>query len=296
MRRLKHLLEYAILRVFAFLFSFIPWSVVPYLARALAALVPIALMRRTRLVKKNMRIAFPEWNERQLNEAAVEFWRRLMSMILEGLRVLHNGKPWVQKNVTVEGKEVLEAALKEGKGVLLHSGHLGNWEMCGTAIALAGFPLAVVGRIQKNLLVDEWLGKYRASMGLTIFNHHQAVRETQRWLRQNGCLAILGDHNLYKGGIFVNFFGRPAASTTLTALLHMKIGSPIVGIYCYRKNGIPRLRFENLDLKVSAPITDRTAYVSALTQRLTDVIEEWIRRDPPNWLWGHNRWKRQPES
>lgn len=299
MKVLKYQLEYSLVWILSCLARLLPWSTIPFFSRIGGYVISMLFAKRRRLVYENLKQAFPSWEQAERNHVAEIFWRNIIGTALECLRALHqDSSAWMLTNITLENTQILDAALKKGKGVLLHTGHFGNWEFAGARIALAGYPLAVVGRRQRNPYFDRWLLNYRCRTGMTIFNHHQAVRETQKWLRNNGCLGILADQNLYKGGIFVQLLGRPAATTTLTALLHFKLGSPIVGVFPYRKEGVHRIRFENIEIPddIVSGNLDRAEKVAGATQYLTDRIDSWIRQDPPNWLWGHNRWKRQPEA
>lgn len=286
-------IEFAFLRLGAWVFGCLPVAAIPRLARFLGPIASWTLYKRKQLAAKNLKRAFPDWPPSQARAAAAAFWVNIIQTVLECLSSTRRSSYWVHENVVLENEEVLKEALTQKRGVLLHTGHFGNWELDGMALAAKGYPLAGVGRKQKNPYADAWLMRWRSLYGRVMFNHHQVAREARQWLKSNGCLAIFSDHNLYKGGVFVDFFGTPAATTTLTALFHLKYGSPIVGVYHYRKNGKLICRFEHLYTPLAG---DREMQVRQLTEFLTKKIEDWVREDPANWLWGHNRWKRQPES
>ncbi|MBI4667834.1 MAG: lysophospholipid acyltransferase family protein [Elusimicrobia bacterium] len=295
MRKLKHLLEYILVRLMAASAKCLPWRSLGPLAGILGPVAGACIFRRRRLVKNNLRLAMPDLDEVQIEETARAFWRNITLTALEWLKIGSLKKEWVLENIELQNRWVLDEALKQGRGVLCLSGHFANWEFGGSAITLNGYPLAVLGRTQKNRYLDRWHNANRNRLGIKIFNHHQAVRETLAWLKKGGCLGIMIDHNLYKGGIFVNFFNRPAATSSLIALLHLKTLSPIVGIYPGRSGRRLFVRFEKLDLPRLDDAADKGKKAAVLTQALTDEIEEWVRRDPANWLWGHNRWKRSSE-
>ena len=296
-RDLKYLVEYFLVRLAVNIFSLLPWRALPSISRVFGFLAPWFMPARARLVVDNINFALPERGKRDCQKMAQVFWRNISLTMLESFKANSFGVQKIKDCSVLENEEVFRDALEQKKGVLLHTGHFGNWELAGDAITVSGYPLCVLGRKQRNPYVDRWLYHLRTRFGAKILDHHQAVRETQQWLKSNGCLGILMDHNLYKGGIFVDFFGKPAATTTLTALLHLRLGSPIVGVYSYRKNGKHYVRFEkiNTEMDRAAAALDRNAQAKILTETLTRKIEDWVREDPANWLWGHNRWKRQPE-
>lgn len=294
MKKLKFLLEYALARLLAFLFSLLPWRALPAIAKFSSFFLPYVLPTRRAIVTRNLAQAFPEKSVGERQAIAHEFWRRIILTGLEFLKSTGGVTDWLKENVFLENVKALDDALAQGKGVLIHTGHFGNWELAGLAIPQAGYALCGVGRRQRNPYFDSWLNSLRSRFGMKVFNHHQAARETLSSLRANSCLAILIDHNLYQGGIFVDFFGRPASTTTLTALLHLKLGSPIIGFYPYRKNGKHYMRFEAIPTS-AGQASDRDEAARQITRQLTAKMEDWIREDPANWLWGHDRWKRKPE-
>ncbi len=260
-------------------------------------LVSRVLPARRKIVLNNIRAVLPGVTNESCQKIAESFWRNIALTMLESLKATGFDAQRLKLCFVLENEEIIRNALALKKGVLLHTGHFGNWELAGYGLTLGGYPLCVLGRKQRNPYIDRWLTNVRTRLGARILDHHQAVRETQQWLKSNGCLAILMDHNLYQGGIFVDFFGKPASSTTLTALLHLRLGSPIVGVYSYRRGDKHHIRFETINVApVGAEGLDRNEQAKKVTEILTHKIEDWVREDPANWLLGHDRWKRQPET
>ncbi|MEK6544010.1 MAG: hypothetical protein AABZ44_06205 [Elusimicrobiota bacterium] len=290
---MKHRLEFALFRLLLGLVALLPWSKLPAVSRVLGDAARCLLRRRNAIVLDNLSHAFPQAAPPWRAQVAKDFWRNIVLTILECLAIQPTRNRRLKKIAILENFDVLERALSCGKGTLIHTGHLGNWELNALRIAIEGIKVAGIGRKQKNPFFDAWLVGWREQFGSRAFSHHQVGKDVREWLASNGSLGILLDHNLYKGGIFVDFFGRPAATTTLTALLHIKYGSPIVGAYNYRKNGRLYCVFELIDTSAVTPGKDAARQI---TEILTKKIEEWIRRDPANWLWGHSRWKRQPQE
>jgi len=142
--------------------------------------------------------------------------------------------------------------------------------------------------------LDERLTRFRALGGNTVVSKRRALAAILRALRSGQGVAILIDQNVQEqDGIFVDFFGRPAATTTVAAALALKTGCALVPTRTVlRPDGGCRVIYER---PVEGPAgADRTRAIAALTQSLTTVIEGWIREFPEQWLWIHRRWKTQP--
>ena len=181
-----------------------------------------------------------------------------------------------------------------GRGALLISGHLGNWELHGVVHGLLFGPIHAVARPLDNPDLDRRLCAMRTMAGNTVVYKQRALAQILRALRHGGGIAILIDQNvLPSDGIFVDFFGRKAATTTVAAALAVKTGCALVPSRTellpdgrYRLTYVPALEW--------TPSGDRQADIADLTQRLTTRIEDWVRETPEQWLWMHRRWKTRP--
>ena len=198
--------------------------------------------------------------------------------------------------VEFEGVEHLRKAFLKGKGVFVFSGHFGNWEMVALMQGFLGYPMAMVTRPLDNPLLEELLARGRTQSGNEVIHKRSAARGMIRALRHGWCVAIVIDQDT-RGteSVFVDFFGRPAATTPALARLALRGGTPVVPVF-----GIPlpdgRYRITYLP-EVAIPSTgDREADVRALTQECTRIIEEQVRRHPEMWLWIHRRWKRSAQA
>jgi Kdo2-lipid IVA lauroyltransferase/acyltransferase len=196
--------------------------------------------------------------------------------------------------VEIEGVDHLRKAFLKGKGVFVFSGHFGNWEMVALMQGWLGYPMVMVTRPLDNPRLDRLLREGRTRSGNEVVGKRNAVREMLRALKHGWCVAIVIDQDT-RGTehVFVDFFGRPAATTPALGLLALKTGAPIVPVF-----GVPlpdgRYRITYLP-EVAVPSTgDRDADVRAVTQICTGLIEEQVRARPECWLWMHKRWKRRP--
>jgi KDO2-lipid IV(A) lauroyltransferase len=196
--------------------------------------------------------------------------------------------------VEFEGVENLRAARERGRGILYCTAHLGNWEVHAIAQAVSHEPLCVVARPLDNPALDARLVALRAATGNTILYKRKALASVLRELRAGRAVAMLLDQNVQPGdGIFVEFFGRPAATTTVAAALALKTGCALVPAWSeLRADGRYVLHYEPA-LEVD-PDAERAAEIARITQAIARRTEQWIRRNPEQWLWMHRRWKTQP--
>jgi KDO2-lipid IV(A) lauroyltransferase len=196
--------------------------------------------------------------------------------------------------VEVRGAEHVEKAMAAGRGALMVTCHIGNWELHGVAHGLLFGAIHVVARPLDNPLLDRRLCALRTIGGNTVVYKQRALAQILRALREGGGIAILIDQNVHPGdGLFVDFFGRKAATTTVAAALAVKTGCALVPCRTellrdgrYRLTYAPAVEW--------TPSGDRQRDVACLTQRLTRQIEAWVRETPEQWLWMHRRWKTRP--
>jgi KDO2-lipid IV(A) lauroyltransferase len=199
----------------------------------------------------------------------------------------------IDRDVVFDGQEHYEAAFRRGKGVLLITGHYGNWEMMGPRLARAGYQVNAVSRTADDPGLERMIEAIRTRSGLRQIPRRLAAREGLAALRRNEILAILMDQNAAEGGVFVPFFGHPASTATGPAVFALKTGAALVPTFCLREeNGVHRIKA--WPAIVPEPTGDRSGDVYRLTAELTHVIELQIRERPELWSWLHNRWKLQP--
>jgi KDO2-lipid IV(A) lauroyltransferase len=193
-----------------------------------------------------------------------------------------------------DGEEHSRTAAASGRGILYVTAHFGNWEVFGVAHGYRATPIGVVARPLDNARLDERLCAFRRVSGNTVISKWQALQAILRLIRSGEGLAILIDQNVQeRDGVFVEFFGRPAATTTVAAAVALKTGCVVMPVWAeLLPNGRYRLHYDPpLSWESSG---DRRTDIVGLTQALTSRIERWVRERPEQWLWIHRRWKTQP--
>jgi KDO2-lipid IV(A) lauroyltransferase len=197
--------------------------------------------------------------------------------------------------VDCEGLERLAAARETGRGVILFTGHIGAWELSSFALSLFDQPLSFLVRRIDNPKIEALVDRYRTSRGNRTIDKMYAAREMLQILQSGGTLGILVDLNtLEREAVFVDFFGTKAATTFIVAKLALRTGVNVFPVFApwdeARKKFIVQV---GEPLRVDST-GDETEDVRRLTQAMTSVVEDYVRRDPDQWLWIHRRWKTRP--
>jgi tetraacyldisaccharide 4'-kinase len=281
---------------FARVVALLPRGASLALGRGLGRLLADLDRRHVRVALDNLAQAFPHWDAARRLRTAREVYAHFGQVLVELFWLPGRGRDEVLSLVEVEGREHVESAMAAGRGALLVTAHIGNWELHGLAHGWTFGPIGVVARPLDNPRLDRRLCALRTAGGNAVIYKRHALAQMLRTLRGGGGLAILVDQNVQeKDGIFVDFFGRPAATTTVAAALALKTGCALVPCHTeLRPDGRYRVVYD--PPVVPRPAAQREAEILRLTQELTRVIEGWVREVPEQWLWVHRRWKTQPPA
>ncbi|MGB7285110.1 MAG: lysophospholipid acyltransferase family protein [Candidatus Acidiferrum sp.] len=292
---MKEWLEYAAVWLILKILSALPRRV----ARGLAASVAHLLFALQPKLKKtaafNLRLAFPDWTDKQRKDATRKMVRNLGWMAAEFARIPRLTKENIDKVVILENHENFLEGQRRGKGVLYLTGHIGAWELSSFAHALYGYPLHYMARPLDNERLDALVNQYRCASGNRPIFKNESARVMLKILKDSGTVGILADQNtLPAEGAFVDFFSNSACTTTGIARVALHTDAAVVPGYAYWDETIQkyRLRFEPPVELVRTGDNGRDLFEN--TQRFAKVIEEIIRRHPDQWVWIHARWKTRP--
>jgi KDO2-lipid IV(A) lauroyltransferase len=283
-------------RLVSALTAHLPRGLMLRLGRGLGRLLADLDRRHVAIARDNLRRAFPEWDETRVRRTARDVYAHFGLVLLDILWLSHRTREQVMSLVDVANAHHVDAAREAGSGCLMVAAHLGNWELCGVAHGYFFRPVGVVARPLDNPAFDRRLTAFRERSGNDVIYKQKALAQVLRALRDRRDVAFLIDQNVQeKDGIFIRFFGRPAAATTVVAALAVKTGCPVIG---GRAVLMPSGRYRQVydPPIVWTPTGDRQADIAALTQKMADMIEAWVRETPEQWLWMHRRWKTQPGS
>jgi KDO2-lipid IV(A) lauroyltransferase len=200
--------------------------------------------------------------------------------------------------IRIRNPEILDKALAAGKGVILVSAHFGNFPLMMVKLSLEGYKTAAIMRPFKEGRVDEIFQAERLRIDVkTILSipRRACVEESIRSLRNNRALFIPLDQNFGTSGVFVNFFGAKAATATGPVVLAQRTGAAIVPCFIVRQNDDTHDIFFEPPLKLESG-RDEAEVITRNIQKITDIIESYIRKYPSQWSWIHRRWKARPKD
>jgi len=243
-----------------------------------------------RLALKNLEAAFPSRPVDEREAIAREMFEHFGRLLTVLLKFSTMTPAEMLARVEFEGDERVRAAHALGKGVLLYTGHFGYWEINALVHALVLQPMSVLARPLDNQKLHDLLEQVRGRTGNSVIYRRGAVRRVLRALGANQAVAILIDQHIQAAdAVYVDFFNRPAATTSALAALALRTGAPVIPVFALP---LPGGRFRMVyEHAVDPPkLTDADA-LRDFTQRCTDVLEMYVRRYPGLWLWMHRRWR-----
>ncbi len=249
---------------------------------------------RWRTVDEHLQIAFPGQEAKWRRSVARASFRHLGRESVATFRLGCMAADEIRGRTEMVGFEALEEAAAEGKGLIVVTGHFGNWEIGGASIATRGIPMDVVAQRQRNPLFDADLNANRNRLGMTVIERREAPKRVLRALREGRAVGIVGDQNVRRGGVFVEFFGRPASTARGAALFALRTGSPLFLGIAKRMPGVPqryRVTFERITVMASG---EMERDVHRLTEAHTRQLEQRARETPAQYFWQHRRWKTRP--
>lgn len=291
------LIEYSAAYLIISIARVIPFRVIKLISNFLGDLLFFLVPKRRRIAIENLEHAFSgEKTPLEIKRLARESCRSFILTFLEIVkyRYLFTGPDAVEKLKTyAENLDVLFIKAKkihdESGGCIFVTPHLGNWELLPHASAVIGIPLAVVARPLDNEYLEKLIFKSRAVEGQFIIPKKNALFVLQKTLQNGTSIGMLPDQSTMKG-VLINFFGRPATTTPVPAILAITYKRPIVVVAACRK---ALYQYEGF---VSDPIwpgeyTSEKAEIVRITREVTRNMEAIIRKHPDQYLWMHNRWK-----
>lgn len=278
----------------ALLAVLIPYSYQRTLGSALGIIVFKLLPRERNRAIKNITAAMPSLQRGSgrlhVEETPYNIARKVFANLgiscIELIKLYYGKGDRIIDSVSISGIENYRKAQSLGKGVILISGHCGNWELMGMAVCRHLAKLSVVAKKQPNSLFNGIIEKLRNRYGSSVIYNRGAAKTIFLTLRKKEIVGIIIDQVVAPSeGELVEFLDRPAWMTTAPPAIAEKTGSPIVPFFIHRENGGHRVI-------ISEPIyPEQFSNTTEITQKLNAEIEEYIRNHPDEWLWMYNRWK-----
>jgi Kdo2-lipid IVA lauroyltransferase/acyltransferase len=287
---MKHRVEYLTIRLLIAVIQLMPDSLVSAAGAVVGMMAYVADRNHRRIAMENVAAAFPARTPRAHKRIIRGAFRHFGRLLFELLKFSTLSPDAMLKRVEFEGEERVRAAYAQGKGVLFVTGHFGYWELQAMVHALRLPPMAVIARALDNPALNELLERMRTRTGNSVIYRRGTIRRAMRQLQSGEGVGVLIDqHILGHDAIYVDFFNRPAATTSAVAALALRTGASVVPLFALPLGGGRfRMIYEH---PVEPPAATSEHPLREFTQRCTDVLEMYVRRNPELWLWMHRRWR-----
>ena len=290
---MRYRLEYAAVALVRAVLRLLPPPVVRALGGLLGLLFYVADRGHRRVALTNLTHSFPTRTQSELRSITREMFKHFGRLLFEMLKFSTLSPAAMLRRVEFEGEERARLAYAQGKGVLFFTGHFGFWEIHAIVHGLRLQPIGVLARALDNPYLNRLLEDVRGRTGNSVIYRQGAVRRVLKTLAAGQGVAMLIDQHMHSAdAIWVDFFERPASTTSTLAALALRTGAPVVPVFALPvEGGRYRMIYEHA---VEPPAANTPDAIREFTQRCTDVLEMYVRRRPELWLWMHRRWRDAP--
>lgn len=289
--RLRRYIFYYLGRAAAFLVYLLPVRVSVYLAKFLGRIGFRVLGKYRRLTIENLKLAFgSEKADEEIEGIARRVFENLARYGVELINFPKINKGNLDKWVTIGNAQILDAAVRRGKGIIILTAHFGNWELTGLTLRERGYRGCVIGRRIYFDKYDAWLNELRRMHDVNVIYRDESPRKAIKALRDNQIVGIVADQDVDSvEGVFVNFFGKPAYTPAGPVVLARATGAALIPALMIKEGSRHVLMVEKPLELVDTGNKEQDLVTN--TQKWSDVIESYIRKYPDQWVWMHRRWK-----
>ncbi len=281
--------QYYLLKVLSFLICLLPYKGVLWLGKILGKLYyRIAARQRRRAllqIQESLRISLDD-AQKHIDSLFVKLGQTFVEMLYMPALTLDN----LHQYITIENRHFLAEAVEQGRGVVLLTAHVGNWEWLGASLAMDGFPLAAVIKRQPNDQHTRILNEYREMTGIEIFARGTTeLVSAARALKKGKILGFLADQDAGTTGLFIEFLGKMSSTPVGPTVFAKKFKAPVVPVFMVRKpEGGHRVIIHEPFYYEDTGNEVEDNY--KITVKMTKIIEKTIREYPDEWLWFQKRW------
>ncbi len=290
LRPLRHRAEYLAVKMVQLVVRSMPRRWAAALGGGLGRLFHRWDDRRRSTAVRNVRAALPGRTDDEHRAIVASAFANVGRHVIELLRFDAMRVDQMMALVEFEGAEHVERARAAGRGAMFFTGHFGFWELHVMAHAVRFEPILMVARRLDNPFLEAMIERVRTRVGTRIIPRQGAVRGLLRGLLEHRSVGMMVDQHMQdRSAVTVEFLGRPAATTSAIAALALRTGAPVIPVFTLP---LPGYRYRVVyEPPVEMPDPRRPDAVQVLTQRCTDVLESYVRRQPELWLWMHRRWR-----
>jgi len=286
MNKIKYFLQFLIIITFFALFKILGIKISSYISGKLFELIG-PFFRSKKIIDENIKRAFPKIEQDKITKIKSSMWNNYGRVFAEYMFIKSFRNNSLNKNIIVEGKEILEDIKKNNKKVIFISGHFSNFELMAMQIEKFGIKLATIYRPLNNIFLNSIMERIRKKYICKnqIKKGIGGLKELMKLNKNGYSTALMIDQRVSEGSK-VNFFNEKAFTTTIPAQLIKRFNISIVPIFIERFDDI---KFE---MTVHRPInfSDDNS-IEDITENLNGIIEKMIIKNPKHWIWSHNRWK-----
>lgn len=282
-------LEYALAQALLNVLRASPRKLAFTIAAAFTKALDLALPRLRRVALKNLSFAFPDRTAEDRQRIVGGVFESLARLLVAFAKFPRLNSSNIHAWIRYEGLENYQHAKSKGRGVLVATAHLGNWELSAFAHALMTEPMFVMVRPLDNPLVDKLVEDRRQLSGNQLLLKKEVALSVVRALKTNGAVGILIDQNTApEEGVFIDFFGKKACAGVAFAKLAARTGAAVVPGFAFWERSESKyvLRFY--------PELEMSGDAERDTQTIHTEIEHHIRKYPDQWMWIHRRWRTRP--
>ena len=229
-------------------------------------------------------------NDRKLLKTQIKnIFRNFAKYLVDFFRFSKLSRDYILKHITIEGKENLDKMRSGGKGAILLSAHLGNWELGAAFVESLGYPFYAITLDHKDKKVNNFFLEQRATANVKIIPVGAQLKNCFKVLRENSFLAIVGDRDFSNHGVKADFFGRSTILPRGPASFSLKTGAPIVPTFLIRKKD-DTFRFIVEEPLISRPTGDKDADIKRTIEEYMSVLERYIQSFPDQWYAFRRMW------
>lgn len=228
-------------------------------------------------------------DDKELRIMARDVFRNFAKYLVDFFRFSRINDEYIKQKVKISGLEYVDQGLSSGKGAIALSAHIGNWELGAQVLSTIRPPMKAVVLTHRNKLVNDFFTKQRTVGKLKPVEIGITLRNCYKILKSNGLLALLGDRDFSKNGLFLNFFGRRTLIPKGPAVFCHRLGSCIVPTFIVREKD------DSYSFMFEPPIypdkdLDEEACVRNLAEKYTSIIERYVRKYPTQWFMFREAW------
>jgi len=239
--------------------------------------------------QENLKAIFPDKSDKEIRAITKTLFRNFAKYLVDFFRFSKINKDYIEKNVEIKNAHYFNESLKDGKGVIALTAHIGNWELGGAVMGVMGYPLWAVALSHKHKAVDDFFISQRKIKGVNVIPLNKAGRQCFSRLKENNVLALVGDRDFTLDGTTAEFFGRKSIFPQGPAVLSLKLGSPIVCGFMIRKPDDKFMLVMEEPIK-AVPSGNKEKDIEDLMKKYISIFENYIRKYPDQWYMFKNFW------